>query len=172
MTKRSVRNYLDRDQLTKDISFSVTRLTEAMMDQGALFVHYGIIHSKSQRQTDRFKTILEVTEAKAFRKLRSLAAKSGDKVPHNQLEREVAIQMDVVVIKNLLAEAKQVESIAKAAYEGFRHRKDMLIQQGLISREEMKGEASISRRTEAHESKEDQKQRILDKMKPTNKDKT
>lgn len=149
-----VKQLVDPNQLRRDMTFSPTDLTSAMMDQAALFAHYGVLAAKASRQVDDVKLLLENIEAKVYRKLRDEATGTGTKLTEAQLEKSVAINDHVISCRRALNEAKQVESIAKTATEAFRHRRDMLVQQGLISREEMKGELSIAAKR-AHEDELD-----------------
>lgn len=156
-----VHQYLDVDQLKKDLAYTPTNLTDAMMQQASLFVHYGIGASSASRQVDDVKMILEITEAKIYRKLREEAAKKETKLTEAQLEKNVALDANVRSIRRALNEAKQIEANCKIAVESFRQRRDMLVQQGLLSREEMKGEVSISRRNAAEDAGEATKKRVL-----------
>lgn len=156
-----VRNFIDPAELKKDMSYSLADLSTAMMQQGALFVHYGVLASQSSKQVDDVKMLMEVTEGKIYRKLRDEAVAEGTKVTEAQLEKAVQVHAKVVEMRRALNEARQIEGNAKIAVEGFRHRRDMLVQHGLISREEMKGEVSIARRAAAADEAEAQKARVL-----------
>lgn len=160
----SVKQFIDPDQLKKDLSYSLADLSSAMVTQGSMFVHYGTLASKASRQVDNVKMLLEVTEAKVYRRLRDDAAKAGTKMSEAQLEKAVATHKRVIDTKIALNEAKQIEATAKTAVEGFRHRRDMLIQLGLIEREQMKGEVSINRRKEADDAADEQRTRVMDKL--------
>jgi hypothetical protein len=160
----SVENYIDEKQLGKDLSFSTNDLSAAMMQQSALFVYYGTRASMASRQVNNLEMILEATESTIYRKLRDTYATSGEKVTEKQLEKEVIGDKRVIALKRAVNEAKQVEQIAKIATEGFRHRRDMLVQQGLLSREEMKGDVSIAKRQLSEELTEQQKQDTLDRI--------
>jgi len=145
-----VRQLVDADQLKRDMTFSPTDLTSAMMEQASLFAHYGILAAKASRQVDDVKMLLENVEAKVYRKVRDEAASTGVKLTEAQVEKQVVTHEHVISFRKALNEAKQIEAVAKTAVEAFRHRRDMLVQQGLISREEMKGELSIAAKR-AHE---------------------
>lgn len=157
----SVQNLIDPAQLKKDLAFSTNNLTDAMMQQASLFSHYGMISSDAARQVDIIKLLLESAEAAVYKLLRDNAASSGEKVTEAQLEKMVARHERVVSLKKSLNEAKRVESNAKIAVEGFRHRRDMLVQMGLISREEMKGELSVRAKSAAEEAREASTQAVL-----------
>lgn len=150
----TIRDFVDPAQLKKDLAFSDTDLTTAMMQQASLFSHYGIEFAKASRQVDVVKLLLENTEAAVYKLLRDDAATRGEKITEANLEKIVSRHPRVVAMKKSLNEAKRVESTAKIAVESFRHRRDMLVQMGLISREEMKGELSIKAKTAAEEARE------------------
>lgn len=162
--KVRVRDIVDDTQLGKDMTFSSTDLSGAMMEQAPLFARYGLLAAQASRQVDDLKLMLEVTEAKVYRKLRDEAAATGAKTTEAQLEKAVLVHPQVIEVKKALNEARQIEAKAKTAAEAMRHRRDMLVQTGLISREEMKGELAISRRTESEAAMEAQKERMLTRL--------
>lgn len=150
----TIKDFVDPAQLKKDLTFSNNDLTSAMMQQASLFSHYGVLAAQAARQVDVVKLLLENTEAAVYKLLRDQAAAAGDKVTEVQLEKMIARHDRVIAMKKSLNEAKRVESITKTAVEAFRHRRDMLVQMGLISREEMKGELSIRAKSAAEMARE------------------
>ena len=157
----TVRNYVDPVKLKADMSYSMADLSTAMIEQAALFVHYGVLASKAAKQVDDLKMLLEVTESKVGRKTRDNLASDGVKSTEAQIANLVQTHSQVITLRKALNEARQIEAVAKTAVEGFRHRRDMLVQAGLISREEMKGEVSINRRRAADDEAEALKTRTL-----------
>jgi hypothetical protein len=157
----TIHDFVDAKQLKTDLAFSNNDLTTAMMQQASLFSHYGILAAKASRQVDVVKLLLENTEAAVYKLLRDEAAVNGEKVTETLLEKMVSRHARVIAMKKSLNEAKRVESTAKIAVESFRHRRDMLVQMGLISREEMKGDLSIRARTAAEEAREASTQAVL-----------
>lgn len=164
----TVKQFVDADTLRADLSYSTADLTGAMVTQASLLVHYGVLLAKASRQVDELKMLLETAEAKVYRKLRDAAVKAakegGDKPTEAMLAKQVAADDYIISVNIALNEARQVEAIAKTAVEGFRHRKDMLIQLGLMAREEIKGEVSISRRQEADRLRDGQMERIKEAL--------
>lgn len=159
-----VQTLIDTDQLQKDLAYSMANLSDAMMNQAALNAHYGVLAGRAGRQHDMVKLLLEQAEARVYKMERDAAAKLGEKVTEALLEKRVAVHPTVVEYKKALNEAKYVESLCKTAFESFRHRRDMLVSQGMISREEMKGELSIGRKREADAAIEDQKARFAKRL--------
>ena len=158
-----VRQFVDKEQMAADLAFSPIDLTSAMTQQASMFAHYGILLSQASRQVDNMKMLLETTESKVYRKLRDAAAEEGTKITEAQLDKSVQVEAHVIAFKRALNEAKQIESVAKIAVEAFRHRRDMLVQQGFLHAQEMKGEVSIARRNNVESEVDAAKQRFLQK---------
>lgn len=159
--KVQVKELVDPYQLKKDMAYSLSDLSTAMAEQASMFAHYGVLAARASRQVDEMKLLLENAEARVYRRVRDAAAVAGNKLTEAQVEKTVAVHPQVVAFKKAVNEARQIESVAKTAVEAFRHRRDMLIQHGATSREEMKGELSISRRREMEGSIKDQRERML-----------
>ena len=164
-----VRSYVDPVQLKKDLAFSLADLSSAMMAQASLFAHYGTQAALASRQVNDLEMLIEVTEGKLYRAFRDEALKAKDKDKADKpteaaLKSRVQSDGRLVALQRSLNEALQIESLAKTAVEAFRHRRDMLVQQGLISREEIKGEVSISRRREIEEASEEQRKRVMERL--------
>lgn len=157
----AVREFIEPQDLKRDVAFSTNDLTSAMMSQASMFSHYGVLAANASRQVDTVKLLLENTEAAVYKMLRDQAATNGEKVTEAQLEKLVTRHPRVIAMKKSLNEAKRVEANAKIAVEAFRHRRDMLVQMGLISREEMKGELSIRAKSSAEEAREASIQQVL-----------
>jgi hypothetical protein len=150
----TIKDFVDPVQLKEDLTFSNNDLTSAMMQQASMFSHYGVLAAQASRQVDVVKLLLENTEAAVYKLLRDHAAANAEKVTEVQLEKMVSRHDRVISMKKSLNEAKRVENITKTAVEAFRHRRDMLVQMGLISREEMKGELSIRAKSAAEMARE------------------
>lgn len=162
--KVSVRNFIDAAKLKTDLSFSINDLSDAMVSQASLFAYYGTIAAEASRQVDNLKMNLEVVESTVNRLIRDGLVKGGVKVTESMIDKSVQTNGRVVALKRALNEARQIESNAKTALEAFRHRRDMLVQMGLISREEMKGDLSIGRRTVVENENKAQRERVMDQM--------
>lgn len=148
-SKISVKNFFDHSKVQEDLAYSVVDIGAGMGEQASLFVHYGAMAARASAQVDKFKLYLETAEAKVDRQVREEAVKSGDKLTEARIEKLVITHDSIIALKNALLEAKQIEAGAKTVVEAFKHRRDMLIQQGLLLREEMKGEVYVKARDEA-----------------------
>lgn len=160
----NVVDYIDAAQLKRDLVFSTNDLTSAMMDQASLFAHYGELASRASRQVDVIKLLLENTEAAVYKLIRDDMATKGEKFTEALLEKMVARHARVISMKKALNDAKRIEAIGKTAMEAFRHRRDMLVQQGLISREERKGEIRIAEKSVRDSAMEEQRRIALERL--------
>ena len=158
----NVVDFIDARQLKTDLAYSSNNLSTAMSDQASLFAHYGTLAANASRQVDVIKLLLENTEAAVYKILRDKAAADGEKLTENQLEKMITRHARVIAMKRSLNEAKRIEAICKTAVESFRHRRDMLVQEGLISREEMKGNIRIAEKTAHEEAMEERRRRVLE----------
>lgn len=139
-TTYPVKQFIDVAKMKRDLAISTANLSDAMMIQAALFAEYGMYAADAANQVDVVDMLLESTEATVYKLLRDEAAKAGEKVTEAQLEKMVAKHKSVVAMKQALNAAKRIEAQAKIALESLRHKRDMLVQLGATSREEMKGE--------------------------------
>jgi hypothetical protein len=164
VTTYPVRDFLDAHQLKKDLAFSPNNLTDAMIQQASMFSHYGVLAADASRQVDVVKMLLENTEAAVSQIIRDEVAKAGEKVTEAGIATKIARHQRVVSMKKALNEAKRIEAIGKTAVESFRHRRDMLVQLGLISREEMKGELRIGEKSAREQAAETSKELALSRL--------
>lgn len=160
----TVKRLIDPEQLRLDLRFSTADLTTAMMNQASLATHYGLIAARAARQVNDLELALEVAEGKVYRKLRDEATAAGVKPVVADLTKAVALDPRIIALQKAINEAKQVESQSKTAVEAFRQRRDMLVQVGLLSREEMKGEVSIARRHEVEATHETERKALANKV--------
>jgi hypothetical protein len=163
-TSYQVRDFIDAAQLKRDLAFSPNNLTDAMISQASMFSYYGVLAADAAKQVDVVKMLLENTEAAVSQIVRNEAATAGEKITEGAIATRIARHPRVVGMKKALNDAKRVEAIGKTAVESFRHRRDMLVQLGLISREEMKGELSIREKSAREDAVEQSKQSTLDRL--------
>jgi hypothetical protein len=164
----NVRDFVDVATMKSDLSYSLNNLSDAMVRQASMFAHYGVLAADAGRQVDTVKLLLENTEAAIYQIIRNEKDAAAEKYTETLLERLISRHPRVIAMKKALNEAKRVEGITKTAMEAFRHRRDMLVQQGLISREEMKGEVAIAQRNAREDVQALQKSSYMDRIKSKN----
>lgn len=158
--KFKVKNWLDGEDLKGKLAYSNVDLSQAMSEQASLFAHFGVLLAKSSKQVDDIKILVENTEARVDREIREAMTILAEKITEGIVERKIARHPQVIAFKRALNEAKQIEAVAKTTLEAFRHRRDMLVQAGATSREEMKGEMSMSVRKAQEEGQMSQRDRV------------
>jgi hypothetical protein len=158
-----IRQFVDSAQVKADLSYSMASLSDAMVRQAALYAHYGELLAKAERQHDDMDLLLDTTEAAVYRKIKDEFIAAGLKTTEVELDKMVRRHERVIAARKALNEAKQIATTAKTSAEAFRHRRDMLVTQGNISREEMKGELVIKKRQDAEASVEDLKEKFLER---------
>lgn len=163
-TTYQVRDYIDAAQLRRDLSYSPNNLTDAMITQASMFAHYGVLAADASRQVDVVKMLLENTEAAVSQIIRDEAALAGEKTTEGGIAAKIARHPRVISMKKALNEARRVEAIGKTAVESFRHRRDMLVQLGLIQREELKGELTIREKSAREEAVSQTRDNALDRL--------
>lgn len=165
--KRTIKvvDFVDADRLKSDLAYTTADLSSAFMTQASLFAHYGVLAAKASRQVNNIKMLVDNTEAQVYRIIRDEMASAGTKITEATINAAVTRHERVVAAHRALNEARQIEDVTKTAVEAFRHRRDMLIQQGFIQREEMKGELKIGAANERAQDVEDLKAAYLARAK-------
>ena len=143
MSVLDVQKLLDVNQLKKDVAFSDTDLTTPMMQQAALYAHYARISAEATHQLDNFKMYLELQESKIDKEIRDAAVEAGEKFSEKKILSMITTDKRYIKMVKKVNESKMIASIAKESLESLKHRRDMLVQIGVTSREEMKGEMRI-----------------------------
>lgn len=138
---------IDENKLREDLNYSQETLHEDMIKQASLFYYYGALLALASRNVESAKAQLELTEARVDHELREGsvgdATLSKIKITEAMALRAINRHNDVTAARQTLIDCKYMEGLLKVVVEAFRNRKDMLIQMGMLTREEMKGELSI-----------------------------
>ena len=156
-----VRQFVDPAELKRDLTFSDVNITDAMMQQPALFAYYGTKAAEAERQVQDFERVLEETEAKLDKKIRIALLNEGVKITEAMIEKEIKRHPVYIQVNKALIEAREIAAKLKIATEAFRHRRDMLIQVGATHREERKGEIATVVRDARHEAAKASASRLL-----------
>lgn len=160
----TVEHFVTPDQLKEDLSINPADLNEAMIKQAALFAHYAVLSSRASRQADHMKQRAEIIQSKVDKELRDAAADEGKKITEAALGKEIVRDPRVVQAQKMVNEARMIAELAKNALEAFKQRRDMLVQIGLMQREEMKGELTISMKKEREAAAGEIGSRLADRI--------
>lgn len=148
----AIKTFIDVDKATADVTMLESNLSEEFVNQPGLFFYYASMFAKAERQHSDMKLRLEMTEAQAATKVRADMTTAGEKITEGAVKEKVRLEPIVARTEMALNEAKEVESTIKGLVEAFRHKKDMLIIRGNVSRDEFKAALTIGVRDHANDS--------------------
>lgn len=139
-----IKPIIDADRLKTDLNINPNDLQTGFMTQAGLFSWYAEKAAQAARQADRAKQRRDIIYAKLAQKIRTQAAEAGVKVTEAAIEEQVRISNEYVNACTQYYDAQMIEKLAESAVEAFRQRRDMLVQLGAMSREELKGQLRMS----------------------------
>lgn len=143
---------IDPEQWAKDVAFKESNLSEAFQNQASLFGYYAMIAAKAARKAADLKNKLTLVEASVYNEMKEEIESENKKPVDAQITKLMKLDPRIIKAQSNLNDADERESIAKGLLESFRHRRDMLIQAGADTREEMKGEMRMKEITASRES--------------------
>jgi hypothetical protein len=160
----SIEHYVTGEQLGEDLTINPANLSEAMVKQASLFAHYAVLASRAQRQLDHMKQRLEILQSKVDKEIRDEAADEGRKITEAGIGKEIARDSRVITATKQVNEARMIADLAKQSLEAFKQRRDMLVQIGLMQREEMKGELTVGIKREKERAAGEAGSRLVEKL--------
>ncbi|MEO9457216.1 hypothetical protein [Chromobacterium phragmitis] len=134
--KLAITNFVDPEQLRKDVSISDAKLDEELINHSAMLAYYGGLAAKARLQRDKCKTSLEIGEAKLSETIRQRMMDDGQKVTEARLEQLVRCDPKYAMLRQLYDEANAACEQTLVALEAFKQRSSMLIQLASSSRQE------------------------------------
>lgn len=142
-TDLKVDTLIDPDKALNDANINEATLNDEFIRQPGLFFYYVSQHARAEKQHASLKLSLEAVEAKAATKVRLAAQEAGEKLTADMVKERVRLHPTVVRTEQAVIDAKQVETILKGMVEAMRHKKDMLIVKGNMTRDELKARISV-----------------------------
>lgn len=159
---KKIEQFVNAEQFMKDVNFSDSDLTDAMMQQASLFAFYATQNAKAQFQLNNQKMLLDYLESKIDNEIRAQAIADKEKITEKKIEAQIKADRRYLSRLTKLNEARMAADLAKDSLEAFKHRRDMLIQLGAAQREEMKGELRMSMVDMKEQLSQDKRQRALE----------
>lgn len=136
-----LQTFITQEQLQKDLAFSELNLSDAFTRHAALYAHYATLSHKAEYQSDRRETAVKIAYATLAKKYRDDVVAAGEKRPtKDEIDNAVQLMPEYIAVVKVAHEAKFIAGLVKEAARAFMQRRDMLVQMGAASREEMKGE--------------------------------
>ena len=149
--------FVDPDQIKKDMHIDLSDLTTAMQQHSGLYAHYGIQAVRAKRQYERQKTALEILEAQLDGKYRSQLKEENPKTTEPQIRSAIVNDRLYRAMSSRVIHAQEIYRMAEVAERAFHDRREMLLQ---IARDAARQEAGPMR-VVANQSNRD---RLLDAM--------
>lgn len=140
---RTVDPLIDPTKAASDCSIDDTNLNAEFVRQPGLIYHYVSQQARAERQHSELKLRLEATEAQVATNVRKQALADGEKLTADMVKERVRLHPTVVKIEQQLIAAREVEAVCKAIVEGIRHKRDMLVIRGHMSRDEMRANIEV-----------------------------
>jgi hypothetical protein len=136
----ALREFVDAEQLKRDVEFSVHNLDDAVQKHASLFVHYANNARMARRQFERMKAAFDILESRLEAHYRLLAKSTGEKATDKSIEAQVKGDPRWWAGQQRLIDAKAIYDLANDARTAFEHRKDMIVQVSVDRRKEREGE--------------------------------
>lgn len=147
MSKQTLK--LNPEQIRIDLQIDVD-LNTAMIRQPGLFAHYASLQAQFEREVNKVKTFIDVTEARVEREIRDQNSVTNTKMTEGQIRSMINTDPRVIKLSLQFNESQEQASLAKTTAEAFRHRRDMLVQLAFNYREEGKGALQVSGGNQTH----------------------
>lgn len=151
-------NYIDADQLKRDMDYNLADISEAMRTHPGIFFHYASQAVKARAQSDRAKSLFEVTESLLDRRYRTLLKEENPKTTEPMIRSAVVTDPEWKAVHNRMSLAATIYRLCETAERSFEHRKDMMLQIARNMAKEQEGSLRVM-------SNQDSRGRLLDAMK-------
>lgn len=120
--------FVNPDQLAKDIAIDLADLTGGMQKHASLYVHYATQAVRAKRQYERNKTAMELLEAKLDAEYRTVLKEENPKTTEGQIRAAVVMDKRWRAMSGRVIDSQQHYRIAEIGERSFDHRRDMLLQ--------------------------------------------
>lgn len=136
-----IEQFVDPEQLMRDVRFNEADLSTAMSEHASMYVHYATQSARARAQYETMKTLAEVTESRLDAHHRNLLTADEKKKP-TEAAIAAAVKADPrwFAAQRRLIEAREAFDLASDAREAFKQREGMLIQTATDQRREREGE--------------------------------
>lgn len=139
-----LKQFVDADRLSKDVSINLADLDTAMIEQASLAVHYGTNTVQARRQYDRLKTSMEILEAKLDATYREVLAADGKKVTETMIANAIKLDKSWGAAQAKLIDAHSFWKMAEVAENSMYQRRDLLLEVARDRRKEREGQLRVT----------------------------
>lgn len=161
-SKLSLNEFVNADQLKRDVAFDPNDLDPAVREHAALFVHYSNLARLARRQFEQMKVTVDVLCSRLYAIHRERLLKEGGKATEALIEASVKSDPRYYAAQKKLIDARAIYDLASDAREAFSQRKDMIIQTSVDRRRERDGELRVKTAEAVNDAREAAMQRVRD----------
>lgn len=140
-------NFIDPDQVKKDLSINVADLDTAMAEHPGLELEYARATANARRQHERLKSAFDILEAKLNARYRESLSQGGKKPTVDQIANSVTGDKAWSSGRSLVIDAQHIWKLCEATESAFHSRKDMILEIARDRRKEREGEMRVMENT-------------------------
>ena len=143
----ALKEFVDVEQLKRDVEFNPNDLDNAVSTHASMFVHYANQARLAQRQHEKMKNAFAILESRLGQHHRDIliadAVGTSKKPTEAQIKEAVMTDPRWWQGANRLSDAQAIWSLARDAKSAFEQRKDMIVQISVDRRIERQGQLRI-----------------------------
>ena len=139
----ALKEYVDAEQLKKDVEFDPNDLDNAVRQHASLFIHYANLARLARRQWERMKAAAEIMESRLAMHHRAAQITDGKKPTEASVDAAVKCDPRWFATQQKLIDARAIYELANDAREAFGQRRDMIVQVSVDRRREKEGALRI-----------------------------
>lgn len=138
-----VDEFVDVTKIAADVAIDEANLNEEFVRQSGLIFHYIAQHARAEAQLASLKLRKDAVDAQIATNVRSRALADSEKLTVDMVKDRVRVHPTSLRYAQAIIKAEEVVGVIRAACDGMRHKKDMLVTKGHMTRDEMKANALI-----------------------------
>lgn len=151
-SKFALKNFLDAEKLTIDISINLADLDTAMVEHASLFAHYATNTVRARKQYDRIKSSVDILKSKLYATHRAALIEQFGKVTETMIENAVNVDPKWASAQALEIEARSIWKLAEVGESAFSQRKDLVLEVARDRRKEREGALRVMGESQSREN--------------------
>lgn len=143
-----LKTFIDSDQLTNDVAFTLEDLDNGMIRHASLYAYYATRCAEAKRQYERMKSAVDMLEAKLDAEHRVVLKEENPKTTEAQIKSAVMMDRRWSSAQARLVDAQYIYELTRIAVTSFDQRKDMMLEVARDRRKEREGQLRVGSITE------------------------
>jgi t-SNARE complex subunit (syntaxin) len=161
----TIDRFVDGEKMAEDTNLHDTDLNDAFLNQAGLAAFYNTMAARAEHQAQQMKLRRDVYIAEVSQKFRTQFEDAKPKLTEASLEEKISLEPRVRAWRKVCLECDLIVGELKAVVQAIKDRRDMVIQLGANSREEMKGTLRMTATSAASKRGQDIKDALKRKAK-------